>query len=265
MAVAEDLLLVFLFLTIITYYFKLKQDLLNQRKYFIDTLSHDLSVSTLAQIRGLEILQDKVNMDKDSTELLHDISNSCRFTLDMITMLLNTYKYEDKNLNLKTESLNIADIILSTTEKLSELASDKGIEFMYSLDTNADINGDAESLHKVFYNLITTAIYNANKNSTICLKVKRIRSNLYISLTYHGFAITDEEYRKRTFNKPKYSTVGHGIKMHLCKKIIHFHQGKIFVRKFGKETNTIVFSLPTTRKAKLFKVLSFIEVQPYNL
>ena len=265
MAVAEDLLLVFLFLTIITYYFKLKQDLLNQRKHFIEALSHDLSVSTLAQIRGLEILHNKVSMDKDSTELLHDINNSCRFTLDMITMLLNTYKYEDKNLSLKTESLNIADILLSTTAKLSNLATDKGIEFAYSLDTNADINGDSEALNKVFYNLVTTAIYNANKNSIIYFKVKKLRSQLYVSLSYHGFAITDEEYRKSTFNKPKYSTVGHGIKMHLCKKIIHFHQGKIFVRKFGKGTNTIVFSLPTIRKQNFFKLPSFIGIQPYKL
>ena len=264
MVVAEDLLLVFLFLTIVSYYFKLKQDLLNQRKFFIDTLSHDLSVSTLAQIRGIEILQDKLNLDSESAELLHDINNSCRFTLDMITMLLNTYKYEDSLSHRKMESFNIADIILSTTDKLSNIALDKNIEFAYSLDANIDITGDSDAFYKVMYNLITTTIYNANKNSKIFLKVKKIKQKLLLSITYHGLSITEDEFKNRSFNKPKFSAVGHGIKMHLCKKIIQFHQGKIFVRKFGKDTNTIVFSIPSVKKRKFFRLPIFSKIQPHN-
>ena len=38
-------------------YFRLYKDFEIQKKYFIQTLSHDLRVSTIAQIRGIELLQ----------------------------------------------------------------------------------------------------------------------------------------------------------------------------------------------------------------
>ena len=41
-----------------------------------------------------------------------------------------------------------------------------------------------------------------------------------------------------------FSTVGHGIKMLLCKKIIDFHKGKIFVKNNGKDINSFTFTIP---------------------
>ena len=43
--------------------------MIKERDYFINTLSHDLRVSTIAQIRGLDLLEK----DSNNNELLTEI------------------------------------------------------------------------------------------------------------------------------------------------------------------------------------------------
>ena len=84
-------------------------------------------------------------------------------------------------------------------------------------------------------------------------------------MTYQGLSITDDENSGKKVNKSRFSTVGHGIKMYLCKKIINSHHGKIYIRKFGKDTNNIVFSIPAVRKKQSANFEIFSKFQPYKL
>ena len=60
-----------------------------------------------------------------------------------------------------------------------------------------------------------------------------------------------EEERKRMFLKnPRFSTVGHGIKMYLCKKIIDFHKGQIYVNQYKNNLVSFSFKIPTNTKSK---------------
>ncbi len=79
----------------------MKSALFSQRENFIKTLSHDIRVSTLAQIRGLDLLQSKYSQE----ELITDINESCKYSLDMINMLLNTYRYENGEQVFKSGSI----------------------------------------------------------------------------------------------------------------------------------------------------------------
>ena len=64
MSIVKDLCLIAMFLFLIIKYILLYQDMLKQREYFIETLSHDLRVSTIAQIRGLELLKKNVSQNE---------------------------------------------------------------------------------------------------------------------------------------------------------------------------------------------------------
>ncbi len=54
------------------------------------------------------------------------------------------------------------------------------------------------------------------KNSNF---VKRVCDNLEVSITYSGNPLSEEECRRMFSNNPRFSTVGHGIKMYMCKKL----------------------------------------------
>ena len=248
MGVVKDLLLICLFLTMVVYYIKLYSDIKRQRRYFMDTLSHDLKVAALAQIRGLDVLQKNLDMTKDDAELLNDISNSCKFTLDMITMLLNTYQYELGNPVFENEAVDISDLIKLACQNLSALAEEKNIKLVSAnLTENICTIGDKSSLLKMLNNLISTAISNANRGSEIYTDVRITNQTIEASITYYGKNLTNEECRKMFFKKTEYATVGHGIKMYLCKKIIDFHKGKICVKNCSDNKTSFTFTLPLAK------------------
>ena len=80
---------------IISYILLLKK-MIQERKYFINTISHDFRVAILAQIRALSFLQNKKNIICSEQELIEDMDDSSKFSLDLINTLINTYKYKNK-------------------------------------------------------------------------------------------------------------------------------------------------------------------------
>lgn len=62
----------------------------------------------------------------------------------------------------------------------------------------------------------------------------------------------------------RFSTVGHGIKLQLCKKIIEIHQGKIFVKNSNKNINSISFIIPNNKNKLNSKKTSLSHFQLTN-
>lgn len=260
---ANDITLFTLIVIIESYilfqYFNIKKELESEREYFIKTLSHDLRVSTIAQIRGLELLEKYY--DKD---LVNEINGSCKYTLDMITMLLNNYRYKNGEQVLKYEKFNLVESIIKSFNNLNNLAKDKNIEFSYKIPSLCEIEADKECLEKVIKTLIMTSIFYGKENSTISLNIKRESDNIGINIIYKGKSLTDEECRRMFSKNPRFSTVGHGIKMHFCKNIIEFHGGTIRVRNLSQGLNSFSFVIPLYKKEIELKPTVLLDLQPYN-
>lgn len=256
MFIAKDLLLIFFLLIFVIKYIILYNHAVKQRNYFIDTLSHDLRVSAIAQIRALEILKKQ-----KKEELINDIHQASLFSLDMINMLLNTFKYENKEEVLNYESVNLKEIVYNTEIFLSDLAAQKEIDLVNNIDSNTLIDADKEALYKVISILMATAINNAKRKSSINLILEKLSQEYKISIFYQGKALTEEECKRMFSQKTIYSTVGQGIKLQLCKKIIDFHNGKISIKNCGGNLNTFTFSVPINNKTQMAKTLFLSAIQ----
>ena len=224
------LLICIAFLVGIIKYQNLKQELLEERNYFIQTLSHDLRVSTIAQIRGMELLHK--NPDK---EIIEEVTESCKYTFDMITMLLNTYRFKSKEDFLQKDFFNLTEILKPLNKTLS---------FINVSDKNLWINADKHFLTKALNILITTAMNNSFAKNKVVLKTSKQDENIHIAIIYKGKALSDEEQKRMFDRNPQYSTVGYGIKMNLCKKIIEFHGGKITINSDNENYNIFQIYLP---------------------
>ena len=229
-------------------YFSLKQELIRQREYFIETLSHDLRVATLAQIRGLDLLDSNESQE----ELVSDIKDSCKYTLDMITMLLNTYRFENGEEVLNYEKFKLSGIVVKCCRDLIKLAEEKGVTLSYEIENVEKLDADKAGISKLVMCLLSTAIFNSDRNSDVNICVSKLYDNFEVTIKYTGEPLTEEECRRMFSNSPRFSTVGHGIRMHLCKKIVDFHGGDIWVTNNGK-TNSFTFILPSTPKRVLLK------------
>ena len=98
-----------------------KKILSKERKYYTDSLTHDLKVPVLAQLRGINLLKEEIlgGLNTEQKELINQIGDSCRYTLEMIAMLANIYKFDDINYELNYEKFSMSDLLLSCFEELS--------------------------------------------------------------------------------------------------------------------------------------------------
>ena len=164
----KDLVLILATIILFIICFILYKNKINQRKYFINVLTHDLRVSTLAQLRGLELLE----RDNTKDEILSDIKESCIYTLDMISMLLNIYKYESGELFLKYSYFDISNILSDTIEFFSRKALNKNICFV-NISEKIIVYADIDLIRKLIVNLVDTAISHARGGSKICVFIEK--------------------------------------------------------------------------------------------
>jgi K+-sensing histidine kinase KdpD len=254
-----------MFLFLIVKCILLHRELIKQKEYFVDTLSHDLRVSAIAQIRGLDLLQKSDFSLEEKRDLIADINNSCKFSLNMISMLIKTFRYEAGEQIFKYENFALNDILRLSCQEHESMAREKEVTLDYKIEGLSLINADKAEIHKVFSFLVSTAITNAKRKTNIEIAILLKKDKYLTEIKYNGIALTEQEKRIMFSKKRRYSTVGHGIKMHLCKKIIEFHKGKIAVDEIVKGCTVFRFVIPKNTQQSVSKMFFISTCLPNKL
>ena len=238
----------------------LKEELVSQKKYFTETLGHELKVPIIAQLRGLELLYHETigYISGEQKELILQIKQSCKYVLDMITTILNTYKLEDEESNILYEKCNISDLLTECFEETATSAKEKNISFVYiSPNNNTVFEAGRAEIKTVILRLLSNAVAYSFDNERVSVSISSDKEMLKLTVNCNGIALSEHECRTM-FNSvhncgSKYTTIGQSINMYLCKKIIDIHKGRIFAYTDGKNLNTFAFVIPRTRNAFLKK------------
>lgn len=227
-------------------YISLRKLQKNERESFIKTLNHDLRVACIAQIRALDILQK--NSYDEQKEFVKEINDSCKYSLDMITNLLNSYKFKKGECVLEYENFNLTQLINNVCKKNKELLEQKNILLRRFYKAEVSLYADKTMLEKAISILLDTAIINSLEKQDISIYTKQHNESISFSIFYNGLPLTEEEYSRIFSEKHAYTTVGHGIKMQLCKNIIDFHKGSLKICNCGGNTNLLTFTVPKQKK-----------------
>ena len=216
----------------------LKKKIQTQSCNFIELLNHDLKIPTLAQLRGLELLERRFNNTTQDDDIISQIKYSCKYTLDMISMIVEAYRFENNLSKLIYERFNLTEIITNCFEKLSNDAKEKNITFTYNLKSNDTyLEADKEEIKKVILNLLSNSINYTDRGKELKVTVSDKGNQLQVSMD-------SEEFAKNLLNGSKYSTIGQSIGINLCKKIIEIHRGKLYITENEKKDKIVSFSLP---------------------
>lgn len=262
MDIVKDFLLIFIIFTIVFQYVKLYRLMSAQRLFFINTLKHDLRVSLLAQIRGLEFLKNCI-VSESTSELLNELDVSSKYSLDMINMLLKVYKHDNDEIILDSRSFNFSELANLLINNLSSSFLEKNIKIIYNSKDYIKMFADKNCIEKIMEILISKAIISANKNSSIYIDAISNEDFFRISINYAGKPITDEEKRRMFEKKPKFSTVGYGIKLLICKKFIDFHDGEILVEDNRNNTHSFILTIPQKQKNNIQKHYKKLKIEEY--
>lgn len=217
-----------------------------ERECYVKTLNHDLRVATLAQIRALDLLYKTCSAEQK--DLVKDINESCKYSLDMISCLLNTYKFNNGEEVLRYSVFSLTDLLNKSVACVKDLYCLRNFKFQIEFAQENYVEADRDLLYKLLNILLITSVINSTTQELKIL-VKNNKKNYTISIMYQGNPISEEEYRRMFLNKPAYTTVGNGIRMYFCKKIIDFHGGSIRVLR-DKNSNMFTFTLPIRKVLK---------------
>lgn len=234
-----------------------------QRETYISTLSHDLKIPTLAQIRALELLvNEKMGKINDQQrELLNLTLDSCYCMYDMLSTLLTTYKFENNDIVLNYEKIQMLKVLDESFSKYLREIKHKNIKIKLSAkDKFVSLYADKIQMKKAFENLINYCISSAYENTEINCEISKnaIENSINISLSFESPYKTPENIKnmfcKYTTSAEKMDKVGSSLNLYLAKQIINAHHGIINVESQKSNYNSYNIELPYINECKFSSI-----------
>lgn len=222
---------------------KLKED-------FVATLTHDLKVPIVAEANIIEFLiEEKFGeiSEKQKVALLN-MQSSNKELIDLVQVLLETYKIKETGITLLKENIALNPFIEEIVNEMQPTANKSGITISFTFERNLAVMADRMQLTRVIKNLISNAISHSNTTDKIDIKTGEVQGFITISVIDYGDGISENEI-KHIFNKyysaaNKFRKIGTGLGLYLSQQIISSHGGEIKVESVKNVRTEFCIKLP---------------------
>ncbi|MDD3302583.1 MAG: HAMP domain-containing sensor histidine kinase [Candidatus Gracilibacteria bacterium] len=210
--------------------------LLNRQKDFISLISHEIKGPIGSAIFQVDSLLDDINDNsKIKTSYIKgelDLLNQQLLNVgELANRIFSIEKYDIGNISLLKEKLKINDLIFSEVEMYKK--NNENIKITFEFDDKIRfVTLDKVQIIQVVNNLINNAIkFSSNGNSTPEVIVLTYKNGDYFYLEVHDNG-TEFEYTNVSKFFDKYTTgkgssIGLGMGLYLCKRIVELHDGFI--------------------------------------
>jgi len=221
------------------------------RNNFIVNLTHDLKTPITSQEKALNLLSkefESLGME-DAYKLAQGIEKNSKHLLRMVNLILESYQFDDKNLKINPQVINIYELINNCFEKLKTLDPGKNIEFINDIPQDFPlINFDLISLKRVFLNLISNAIENVDRNGQIKITLESEKDFINMFIEDNGFGIADEDlphlFDRYYTGKSDERKIGSGLGLYVCKKLLNSNNSDISVESKINEYTKFKIKFP---------------------
>jgi signal transduction histidine kinase/CheY-like chemotaxis protein len=244
---------------------------------FLSTVSHELrtpltSVLGFAKIirRRLDerlfplIPEDDRKVQQAKRQVIDNlnvvVSEGERLT-KLIDDVLDLAKIEAGKFTWNTTSVTVSDVIERAIAATASLFEAKKLNLVRDIEPDLPtVNGDQDRLIQVVINLISNAVKFTDSGSITCSA--RLRDNeLLVGVTDSGIGIAPADHHKvfekfkqvgdTLTDKPK----GTGLGLPICKEIVEYHGGQIWVESEPGKGSTFWFTLPAAGSDAQLKLL----------
>ena len=213
-----------------------EKEIENLKEDFVATLTHDLKVPIVAAANMIDLfLANKFGDISNKQEFaLNSMKYSNKELLDLVQILLETYKIKEKGIQLYKKEINLNEFLSGIVDEMQGIANDNKLKIVFhpAVD-NPMLNADPMQFQRVIKNLISNAIDHSNTKEFIEVSAKTIPNYIAVSIVDFGQGIPKDEI-KMIFNKyysaaKKLRKVGTGLGLYLSQQIAEAHGGEITV------------------------------------
>lgn len=230
---------------------RVEKDLMERN--FITFVSHEMRSPLVVIRQYIEALNEIAGdrFDKDVKEIIERCRKRIQNLEEMVEHWLDISRIEDGTFAQQKVSLSLDSIISRSVEEMIPVCRKRGI----SLETNIpqklpQITGDAESLVRVFTNIIGNATKYTPEGGKITVTCQHDEIYINVSIADTGMGIPPdklslifEPFFRCGGKNEKHS--GSGLGLTFCKKIMESHKGCIAVSSKEGEGTTFVLTFPS--------------------
>jgi signal transduction histidine kinase len=219
---------------------------------FLATVSHELRTPLTAILGWSNMLLTGSLDEAAHNRALETIHRNAQAQNQLISDLLDVSRIISGKLRLDLRTVELTPIIEAAVEATRPAAESKGIRLTTVLNPRAGpINGDADRLQQVVWNLLTNAIKFTPKDGQLLVKLESVASRVEITVQDTGIGISPE-FLPHIFDRfrqadPGTNRVhgGMGLGLSIVRQLVELHGGTVRAESEGEgKGSTFVVSLP---------------------
>lgn len=193
---------------------------------------------TLSLLNAIKLLlsENYGKLSDTQKELLEIAYQSCIYENDLISLIMNCYKWENGQLCISCDKFNVIDLITEIEQGISLKLKEKRqkINLINQLSENI-IFADRLQIKRVITNFLTNAVIYSTKDSMIDIELKSQNNMLEVNVFNKCILSPNENLdlvfeKFKTYKNSKYNKTSVGLGLYLSKQIIQMHKGKIYAK-----------------------------------
>ncbi|MDP8981107.1 MAG: GAF domain-containing protein [Acidobacteriota bacterium] len=233
---------------------------------FLSTVSHELRTPLTSVLGFAKIIRRRLeerlfplvpNGDKKTEQTKRQVIDNLNVVVSegerltkLIDDVLDLAKIEAGKFSWNLESLSVQDVIERAVAATASLFEAKKLALLQRVESGLpEVTGDRDRLIQVVINLISNAVKFTDSGSITCSAALR-DGELVVSVADSGVGISAADQPKvfekfkqvgdTLTDKPK----GTGLGLPICKEIVEYHGGRIWVESEPGKGSTFSFTLP---------------------
>lgn len=230
-----------------------QKEIERMKSNFLSVVSHELR-TPLHSIKGFVdiILMGKTGQINDlQRDFLNTVKESTASLQRLINDLLEFSRMEAGQIKLRPQMISVYDIAERVAEQLNPLAQEGRLVLTNEIpETIPLIEADPMRIEQVLTNLASNAIKFTPAEGSIQIFAEDVGDQVRVSVKDTGIGISEEEQGKifQRFYQVDSSVTrayrGAGLGLTICKFIVEYHHGRIWVESKMNEGSTFHFALP---------------------
>jgi signal transduction histidine kinase len=218
---------------------------------FFANISHELRTPLTLLIAPLEALLHRFSLDAETKNLLSTMHSNGMRLLKLINDLLDLVRLESGRMEIKRDSVEVAEFIRGIASAARQVADDKRLRLETSVDSEfGAVVADRDKLEKILLNLVFNALKFTPAGGRVELRAEKVNQDLVLSVSDTGMGISEKNlahvfdrfWQADDSSKRKYQGVGIGLA--LVKELAEIQGGKVTVKSQEGKGTTFTVCLP---------------------
>jgi len=224
---------------------------------FLAHMSHELRTPLNAIIGFSDLLIDGIGgkINNKQRQCLEDILSSGKHLLSLINDILDLSKVEAGKIDIRQESLRLADVVDDAVTTVKTMLDDSRHEMAISIAEDLPpVYGDRNRLKQILLNLLSNAIKFTPDGGKLYLETNKKGNFCQVSMVDNGIGIRKEDQTcifepfTQLDAQPGERKQGTGLGLALTKQLLELLGGKIWVESEYGKGSRFSFTIPLAEK-----------------